>query len=67
MRLADYLDREKISPAEFARRIEMSEGMVSLLCRDQTWLSKKTAQRIFDITGGSVTPTDFLPQPEAAE
>lgn len=61
MKLAEYLDREKISRVEFARRIEMSEGMVSLLCRDGTWLSRETAQRILRSTGGEVTPTDFLP------
>lgn len=66
MKLAAYLERENLPAAEFARRIERSEGMVSLLCRDATWLSKDTAQRILDATGGEVTPNDFL-QPEAAE
>lgn len=69
MKLAQYLARERVSGVEFARRIGMSEGMVSLLCRDGTWLSKETAQKILRETGGEVTPTDFLTdQPaEAAE
>lgn len=60
MKLADYLRREGISRAEFARRLGKSEGMVSLLCSGDTWLSKNTAQQIFDATGGEVTPTDFM-------
>lgn len=60
MKLAAYLKREKIPAAEFARRIERSEGMVSLLCRDGTWLSRDTALRILEATNGEVTPTDFL-------
>lgn len=66
MKLSAYLIRESISSAEFARRIDMSEGMVSLLCRDETWLSKETARRIIKATAGAVTPTDFLNR-EAAE
>jgi len=61
MRLSDWLKREEMSGAEFARRTGLSEGMVSLLCRDATWLSQKTAQTIRDATGGDVTPNDFLP------
>lgn len=69
MKLAHYLAREHLSGVEFARRIDMSEGMVSLLCRDGTWLSKETAQKILRETGGEVTPTDFLTSApaEAAE
>lgn len=66
MKLAEYLTREGLSGAEFARRTGMSEGMISLLCRGETWLSKDTAQKIIKETGGEVTPTDFLPA-EAAE
>lgn len=66
MKLADYLDREQITRAEFARRTGLSEGMVSLLCRDETWLSKETARKIKDATNGDVTPNDFMPV-EAAE
>lgn len=50
--------------AEFARRAEISEATISLLCRNETWLSKEMAQKIVKATGGKVTPTDFL---EAAE
>lgn len=60
MKLSDWLKKEEISGAEFARRHSISEGMVSLLCRDETWLSREMAQKIFDATKGEVTPTDFL-------
>lgn len=66
MKLSDWLDREHMSKAEFARRTSLSEGMVSLLCRDATWLSQKTAKTIRDTTGGEVTPNDFL-SAEAAQ
>lgn len=60
MKLSDWLKREAISGAEFARRTSISEGMVSLLSRDETWLSREMAQKIFSATNGEVTPTDFL-------
>lgn len=67
MKLSDWLKREEISGAEFARRASLSEGMVSLLARDETWLSRETAQKILAATNGDVTPNDFLiTEPEAA-
>lgn len=66
MKLADYLKREGISNTEFARRTGLSEGTVSLLCRDATWPSEKTANTIYRETGGEVTPNDFF-KPEAAQ
>lgn len=67
MKLAAYLEREGLSGTEFARRTGLSEGMVSLLCRDATWLSEKTAAAIFRETGGEVTPNDFFNPPQPAE
>lgn len=68
MKLSDWLKRESVSGAEFARRTELSEGMVSLLCRDATWLSRETAETILKATAGEVTPNDFMTaQPEAAQ
>lgn len=65
MKLSDWLKREEISGAEFARRTGISEGMISLLSRDETWLSRETAQRILTATNGDVTPNDFMLTPEA--
>lgn len=66
MKLADYLATEGISNAEFARRTGLSEGTISLLVRGESWLSKGTADRIFEATAGRVTPNDFF-RPEAAQ
>lgn len=65
MKLSDWLERESVTGAEFARRTGLSEGMISLLCRDATWLSEKTAIAIHRETAGEVTPNDFF-SPEAA-
>ncbi|HXZ18288.1 MAG TPA: 3,4-dihydroxy-2-butanone-4-phosphate synthase [Roseiarcus sp.] len=61
MKLADWLTRHRVSRAEFARRIGVSPGAVTLICRDEgAWLSRETAERIVAATRGAVTPNDFL-------
>lgn len=65
MKLAEWLEREKISRSEFARRIDVSPGAVTGWCDGSFWINKDKAQRIFDETNGEVTPTDFM-QTEAA-
>ena len=50
-----------MSRADFARRIGVSPGAVTLICRDDgAWLSRETAERIVAETHGAVTPNDFL-------
>jgi 3,4-dihydroxy 2-butanone 4-phosphate synthase/GTP cyclohydrolase II len=66
MKLATYLTREGLTNVAFARTTGLSEGTVSLLCRDEIWLSRQTAKTIFEATNGEVTPNDFL-LAEAAE
>jgi 3,4-dihydroxy 2-butanone 4-phosphate synthase / GTP cyclohydrolase II len=66
MKLAAYLAREGLTNAAFARQTGLSEGTVSLLSRDEIWLSRVTASKIFEATNGEVTPNDFL-SAEAAE
>jgi 3,4-dihydroxy 2-butanone 4-phosphate synthase/GTP cyclohydrolase II len=64
MKLADWLRRHGVSRAEFARRIGVSPGAVTLICRDGGgWLSRETAERIVAETRGAVTPNDFLGEP----
>jgi 3,4-dihydroxy 2-butanone 4-phosphate synthase/GTP cyclohydrolase II len=47
--------------ADFARRIGVSPGAVTLICREHgSWLSRETAERIVAETLGAVTPNDFL-------
>src|ERR1700742_1651320 len=61
MKLADWLARHAVKRVDFARRIGVSPGAVTLICRDQqAWVSRQTAQRIVAETRGAVTPNDFL-------
>src|ERR1700761_4540280 len=61
MKLGDWLKRNQMSRADFARRIGVSPGAVTLICREHgSWLSRETAERIVAETQGAVTPNDFL-------
>ena len=61
MKLADWLNRNGVSRADFARRIGVSPGAVTLICRGEgAWISRETAVRIVAQTRGAVTPNDFL-------
>ena len=61
LKLDDWLRRNRVSRAEFSRRIGVTPGAVTLICRDDgAWLSRETAERIVAETGGAVTPNDFL-------
>jgi len=66
MKLADWLRQNAVTRADFARRIGVSPGAVTLICRgDGAWLSRETAERIVAETAGAVTPNDFLLTPPA--
>ncbi len=61
MKLGDWLKRNSVTRADFARRIGVSAGAVTLICREQgAWVSRETAERIVVETDGAVTPNDFL-------
>jgi 3,4-dihydroxy 2-butanone 4-phosphate synthase / GTP cyclohydrolase II len=61
MKLGDWLKRNRVTRADFARRIGLSPGAVTLICREHgSWLSRETAHRIVAETQGAVTPNDFL-------
>ncbi len=61
MKLGDWLKRNNMSRAEFARRTGLSKGSISQFCNEQSaWVSRETAEQIFRETGGAVTPNDFL-------
>jgi 3,4-dihydroxy 2-butanone 4-phosphate synthase/GTP cyclohydrolase II len=67
MKLADWLRRNGVSRSDFARRIGVSPGAVTLICREGGgWLSRETAERIVAETAGAVTPNDFLLTPPIA-
>ncbi len=61
MKLGNWLKRNNMSRAEFARRTGLSKGSISQFCNEQSaWVSRETAEQIFRETGGAVTPNDFL-------
>ncbi len=61
MKLADWLKREGVRRTDFARRIGVSPGAVTQICREEgAWISRETAERIVAQTRGAVTPNDFL-------
>jgi 3,4-dihydroxy 2-butanone 4-phosphate synthase/GTP cyclohydrolase II len=61
MKLADWLARHGVKRGDFARRIGLSPGAVTQICREErAWVSRETAERILAETQGAVTPNDFL-------
>jgi 3,4-dihydroxy 2-butanone 4-phosphate synthase/GTP cyclohydrolase II len=61
MKLGDWLKRNNLSRAEFARRTGLSRGAISQFCNQgEAWVSRETAQQILRETSGAVTPNDFL-------
>jgi 3,4-dihydroxy 2-butanone 4-phosphate synthase/GTP cyclohydrolase II len=61
VKLGDWLKRNQVTRTDFARRIGVSPGAVTLICREHgSWLSRETAERIVAETQGAVTPNDFL-------
>lgn len=60
VRLDEYLRERHESRVAFSKRTGVSQAMISLLIRGEIWLSRQTAETIFQATGGEVGPTDFL-------
>ena len=61
MKISDWLHSHRVKRVDFARRIGVSPGAVTQICRDDgAWVSRETALRIFAETAGAVTPNDFL-------
>jgi 3,4-dihydroxy 2-butanone 4-phosphate synthase/GTP cyclohydrolase II len=61
MKLARWLALHSVKRQDFARRIGVSPGAVTQICREKSaWLSRETAERIVAETNGAVTPNDFL-------
>src|SRR3954452_15402002 len=61
MRLASWLLQHGVKRTDFARRIGVSPGAITQICRDEgAWVSRETAERIVAETQGAVTPNDFL-------
>lgn len=60
MRLPDYLKAMNIRRNAFAEQIGVSPGRITQLCTGVDWPSRKVAERIAEVTGGAVTPNDFV-------
>ena len=67
MTLADFLKKKNIRQADFAVQIGRSAAYVSMICRGQIWPSRDVVTRILEVTGGKVTPNDFVQPTEAAQ
>ena len=71
MKLGDWLKRNRITWADFERRIGVSAGAVALTsAEDGVWPSRKTAERAASETPGAVAPLDFLvnaPKPDEGQ
>jgi transcriptional regulator with XRE-family HTH domain len=61
MRLAEYLESSKISPAEFSRLIGVSPAAVSRYASGRRFPEPSVLVRIRAATDGAVTADDFLP------
>jgi 3,4-dihydroxy 2-butanone 4-phosphate synthase/GTP cyclohydrolase II len=56
MKLNDWLKRNTISRADFARRTGLSKGASSQICNQEAvWVSRDTARLILRETGGAAT------------
>jgi hypothetical protein len=52
--------RERLNQAGVSRKLKISQGHVSTLLKNAIWPSRDLFQRIWAMTGGEVTPNDFL-------
>jgi 3,4-dihydroxy 2-butanone 4-phosphate synthase/GTP cyclohydrolase II len=60
MQLSAWLDREKIKRIDFAKRIGVTPQAITGYCDGEFEPRKEIKKRIFEETGGEVTPTDFM-------
>jgi 3,4-dihydroxy 2-butanone 4-phosphate synthase/GTP cyclohydrolase II len=61
MKLSDWLSRNDIPRSTFAKQVGLSPAAITALCNDaESWISRESAEKIAEITGGQVTPNDFL-------
>lgn len=67
MKLSRYLDEQKISGAEFARRIGVESRMTVLRYASGERIPRPDVmRRIAEETAGAVSPNDFFDAPEPA-
>lgn len=61
MKLADYMEAEKLSPEEMARKMgnASASGVIKWLRKERVPRPDQQ-RRIFEVTGGKVAPNDFI-------
>lgn len=59
MKLREYLEKNRIFQAEFAKKIGVTQGIISYYVNGRTMPTRKNMQRIIEVTGGEVTADDF--------
>lgn len=60
MLLNDFLKKQKITKKSFSQRIGVSSVAVSYYCSRKRIPCYRIMEKIFESTGGKVTPNDFL-------
>lgn len=58
MNLAEYLQANGLSEAEFAEKIETSQSAVNRYCGERV-PQRDVMRKIIQVTGGLVTPNDW--------
>lgn len=64
MRLTEYLEKREESQSAFARRSEIPQSTVNLICQGKG-TGVGTAVKVIQATGGLVSLQDLLPMDEA--
>nr|DAY65764.1 MAG TPA: helix-turn-helix domain protein [Caudoviricetes sp.] len=59
MKLCEYLKEKKMSQADFAKKIGVTQGIISYYINGRGMPTRKNMRKIINITGGMVTADDF--------
>jgi hypothetical protein len=60
MELSQYLEKNKLTQAEFARRLGVAPSYVSMLLAKTFWPGRGLMRAIIKETNGQVTPNDLI-------
>lgn len=61
-KLERYLERNRLTQADFAERVGTTQGAIARYIAGQRMPRPEVLVRIIDATGGEVTANDFLPE-----
>ena len=60
MQLNDWLEKKRMKRTVFADAIHVSPSYITALCSGDAWPGREIAANIVAVTGGKVSPNDFL-------